>query len=141
VPIPQLENQFHEDIIGPTSEVVEPPLQIEYTRGYGQMDYEQPMFQVLPTEEIMSYEYDTWPAGTWVPIPQTENQFHEDVIGPTSVVLEPRPQFEYTRGYGHTEHEQHMFQVLPTKEIMSHEYDMFPAVTWVPIPQTENQFT
>jgi len=72
------ENQFHEDVMGPTSEVVEPPAQFEYTRGYEHMDCQQPMLQVLPTEQIMSHEYYTWPAGTWVSIPQTENQFHED---------------------------------------------------------------
>ncbi len=33
--------------MGPTSEMVEPPAQFAYTRGYGQMDYEQPMFQVM----------------------------------------------------------------------------------------------
>jgi hypothetical protein len=51
------ENQFHEDVMGPTSEVVEPPAQFECTRGYEHMNYEQPMLQVLPTEEIMSHKY------------------------------------------------------------------------------------
>ena len=88
MPIPQAENQFNQDIMGPTSEVVEAPTQFEYARGYGQMDYEQPIFQVLPIEEIMSHEYDTWPAGT-----RAENQFNEDIIGPE--VVEPPTQFEY----------------------------------------------
>ena len=64
VHIPQEENQFN-DVMGPTSEVLEPPAQFEYDRGYEHMHYEQPMFQVLPTEEIMSYEYNTWSAGMW----------------------------------------------------------------------------
>ena len=27
-------------------------------------------------------EIDTWPAGTLVPVPQIENEFNEDVMGP-----------------------------------------------------------
>jgi hypothetical protein len=99
------------------------------------MDYEQPIFQVLPTEEIMSCEYDTWPAGTRVPIPQAENQFNEDIMGARSEVVEPPTQFEYTRGYGQMDYEQPIFQVLPIEEIMSHEYDTWPAGT-----RAENQF-
>jgi hypothetical protein len=72
VPIPQAEKQFNENIMEPTTEVVEPSTQFEYARGYGQMDYEQSMFQVLPTEEIMSRKYDTWPVSTRVPISQAE---------------------------------------------------------------------
>jgi len=132
VPIPQTDNQYNEDAMVPTSEVVEPPAQYEYTSGYEHMDCEQPMFHVLPTEEIMSYECDTWPAGTRMPIPQAETRFNEDIMGPS-------PQFELTRGYEYMDYEQPMLQVLPTEE-MSQEYDTCPAGTWVPIPQTENQF-
>jgi hypothetical protein len=82
-----------------TTEVVEPPTKYEYARCYGQMDYEQSMFQVLPTEEIMSHEYDTWPAGTRVPIPQTEYQFN-DIMEPTSELVEPPTQFEYAGAMG-----------------------------------------
>jgi len=67
------ENQFNEDVMGPTPEVVEPPPQFEYARGYGQMGYEQSTSQILPTEQIMSAENDTWPAATWVPKSQTGN--------------------------------------------------------------------
>jgi len=67
--------------------------------SYVQMGYEQPTSRILPTKEIMSHEYDTWPAATWVPIPQRENQFNEDVMGPTSEVVEPPSQFEYSGGY------------------------------------------
>jgi hypothetical protein len=139
VPIPQTENQFNEDIMGPTTEVVEPPAQFQYARGYGQMDYEQPMFQVLPTEEIMSHEYNTWSPGTLVPIPQAENQFNGVKVS-TSEVLEPPAQFEYAGGCGQMDCEQPMFQVLQMEGIMSHEYDNWPASTWLPIPQAENQF-
>jgi hypothetical protein len=59
VPISQTENQFNEEFMGPTSEVVEPLAQFQYARGYGQMGYEQPMFQFMPTKEIMSHEHDT----------------------------------------------------------------------------------
>jgi hypothetical protein len=76
------ENQFNEDVVGLTLEAVEPPAKFEHAMGCGQMDYEQTMFQVLPTEEIMSHGYDTFPAGTLVPIPQTENKFNEDIMGP-----------------------------------------------------------
>ena len=85
--------------MGPTSEVVEPPAQIEYARGYGQIGYEKPTSQILPTEEIMSHEYDTCAAVTWVPIPQTENEFNENVMGPTSEVVEPPAQFAYDMRY------------------------------------------
>ena len=70
------ENQFNEDVMGPTPEVVETPAQFEYARGYGQMGYEQSTSQILPTEQIMSDENDTWPAATWVPKSQTENHFN-----------------------------------------------------------------
>ena len=133
VPIPQAENQFNQDIMGPTSEVVEAPTQFEYARGYGQMDYEQPIFQVLPIEEIMSHEYDTWPAGT-----RAENQFNEDIIGPE--VVEPPTQFEYARGYGQMDYEQSMFQDLMAEEIITHDYGTWPAGTSVPILQRDNPF-
>lgn len=57
MPILQAENTFNEDTMGQTSEVVEPPAEFEYARDYGQMDYEQPMFQVLTSEKIISYDY------------------------------------------------------------------------------------
>jgi hypothetical protein len=58
--------------------------------SYVQMGYEQPTSQILPKQEIMSHEYDSWPAGgVWVPIPQTENQFDKNVMGPTSEMVEP----------------------------------------------------
>jgi len=126
--------------MGPSSGVVEPPAQFEYAMSYVQMCYEQPTSQILPTEEIMSHEYDTWPAGSWVLIPQTENQFNEDVMGPTSEVVEPPGQFEYAMSYVQMDYEQPTSQILPTEEIMSHEYDTWPAGTCVPIPQTENKF-
>ena len=86
--------------MGPTSEVVQPPPEFEYARDHGQMGYEQPTSQILPTKEIMSHEYDTWSAATQFPIPQTENQFNEDVMGPTSEVVEPPAQFDYPLSYG-----------------------------------------
>jgi hypothetical protein len=104
------------------------------------MDYEQPTSQILPTEEIMSHECDAWPSDTCVPIPQTENQFNEDIMGQTSEVMEPPAQFEYAGGYGQLDYEQPTSQILPTEEIMSHECDTWPADTCVPKPQTENQF-
>ena len=100
----------------------------------------QPTSQILPTKEIMSDEYDTWPEGSWVPILKTENQFNENVMGPTSEVVEPPAQFQYAGGYGQTDYEQPMFQVLLTEDIMSHEYDTWPASIFVPIPKRENQF-
>ena len=128
------ENQFDEDIMGPTSEVVETPTQFEYASGYGQMGYEQPTSHIFPTEEIMSDEYDTWPAATWVPIPQIENESNEDVMGPTSGVLEPPAHFTYSMSYVQMGYEQ------LASQIMSPEYDTCPAGSWVPIPETENQF-
>ena len=134
------ENQFHEDFMGPTSEVLEPPAQFEYASGYGQMGYEQPTYQIQPTKEIMSDEYDTWQAATWVPIPQVENEFTNDILGPTSEVVEPSAQFEYASGCGQMGYEQPTSQIQPTKDIMSDKYDTWRAATWVPIPQIENEF-
>ena len=134
------ENQFHEDFMGPTSEVLEPPAQFEYGSGYGQMGYEQPTYQIQPTKEIMSDEYDTWQAATWVPIPQVENEFTNDVLGPTSEVVETPAQFEYDISYVQMGYEQPTFQIFPTGEIISYEYDTWAAATWVPIPQIENEF-
>ncbi len=128
VPIPQTENQFHEDIIGPATEVVESPPKFQYARGYGQIGYDQPMLQVLPTEEIMSYEYYTWPAGTSVLIPQTENQCNEDFLRPTSEVVEPPAKFEYASDY-----EQPIFRVLVGEEVIIYEYGTWPAGTRVSI--------
>jgi hypothetical protein len=130
VPIPQTENEFNENVVGPTPEVVEQPTQFEYGRSY-----EQSTSQIVSTEEITSPEYDTWPAGTWVPIPQTENEFNENVVGPTPEVVEQPTQFEYGRSY-----EQSTSHIVSTEEITSPEYDTCPAGTWVPIPQTENEF-
>jgi len=48
---------------------------------------EQPTSHVLPTKEITSHESDTWPAGTSVPVPQTEDEFNEDVVGSTPEVV------------------------------------------------------
>ena len=64
----------------------------------GAMGCEQPTSQILPTEQIMSDENDTWPAATWVPKSQTENHFNEDVMGLTSEVVETPAQFEYSGG-------------------------------------------
>jgi len=100
------EKQFNEDVMGQISEVVEPPAQFEHARGYGQMGYKQHKYQVLPTEEIVAHEYDTWPAATWVPIPQRENQFNEDVMGPISEVVEPPAQFDYSMSYVQMGYEQ-----------------------------------
>jgi hypothetical protein len=80
VPI-QAENPFNEDTMGQTSEVVEPPAEFEYARDYGQMDYEQPIFKVLPAEEIITYGCGTWPAGTWVPTLHRDNPFYGDIVG------------------------------------------------------------
>jgi hypothetical protein len=85
----------------------------------------------LIREEITSHESDTWPAGTWVPLPHTDNEFNEDVVGPTSEVVEQLAQFEYAKGYGQMDYEQLMFHFLLIEEITSLEYD-----TWVPIPTT-----
>ena len=138
VPIPQRDSKYNEDIAESTSEVVEPPPQFDYSRDYGQVDYQQPMFEFLPTEE-MSYEYETWPAGTWVPIAQRDSQFNEVYTGSTYEVVEPPPQFDYSRGYGQVDYEQPMFQFLPMEE-MSYEYETWPAGTWVPIAQRDSQF-
>jgi hypothetical protein len=137
VPIPQRDSKY-EDIAESTSEVVEPPPQFDYSRDYGQVDYQQPMFQFLPTEG-MSYEYETWPAGTWVPIAQRDSQFNEVYTGSTYEVVEPPPQFDYSRGYGQVDYEQPMFQSLPTEE-MSYEYDTWPVGTWVPTLHRDNPF-
>ena len=100
VPIPQTENQFNEDIMGPTSEVVEPPAQFEYARGYGKMHYEQPMFQVLMAEEIITYDYGTWPAGTWVPTFHRDNPFCGDSVGQMPPgYLQYSPQLEWMNQY------------------------------------------
>jgi len=140
VPIPQTENQFNEDIIGPTSKVVKPSAQFEYARGYGQTGYEQPTSEFLPTEQIMSDENLTWPAATWFPIPQTENQFNEDVMGPTSEVVETPAQFEYSGGYGQMEYEQPMFQFLMAKEIITYDHGTWPVGTWVPTLHRDDPF-
>jgi hypothetical protein len=127
VPIPQTENEFNENVMGPTAEVVELPTQFEYSRSY-----EESTSQIVSTEEIRSLEYDTRPAGTGVPIPQTENEFNENVVGPTPEMVELRTHFEYSRSYGHMYYEQPTFQVLMGDEIISHEYGTWPAGTWVP---------
>jgi len=57
LPILQAENPFSEGNMGQTSEVVEPPAEFEYARDYGQRDYDQPMFKVLPAKEIITYYY------------------------------------------------------------------------------------
>jgi len=69
----------------------------------------------------MSDENDTWPAATWVPIPQIENEFNEDVMGPTLEVVEPPVQFYYAIGFVQMGYEQPTSQILPTEEIMAHE--------------------
>jgi len=81
LPIPQAVNKFNQDITGPTSELVEPPAHFEYSGGYGQMDYEQPMFQFLMTKEIITFDYDTWPVGTWVPTLHRDSPFCGDSVG------------------------------------------------------------
>jgi len=134
------ENQFNEDVMGPTSEVVEPPAQFDYSMSYVQMGYEQPTSQVLPTEEIVAHEYDTWPAATWVPIPQRDNQFNEYVMGPTSEVVETPAQFEYSGGYGLMEYEQPMFQFQMTNAIITYYYDGWPVGSWVPTLHRDNPF-
>jgi hypothetical protein len=55
---------------------VEPPASVECTEDFG-----QPMFQILPAEEIMTHEYGTRPVDTWLPILQADNQFIEDIMG------------------------------------------------------------
>jgi len=127
------ENQFDEDVMGPTSEVVEPSAQFEYASGCGQMGYEQPTSQIQPTKDIMSDKYDTWRAATWVPIPQIENEFNGDVLGPTSEVVETPAQFEYDISYVQLGYEEPTSQFFPTGEIMSNEYDTWRAATWVPM--------
>jgi len=140
VPKSQTENQFNEDVIGPTSEVMELPAQFDYSMSYVQMGYEQPTSQVLPTEGIMAHEYDTWPAATWFPIPQRDNQFNEDVMGPTSEVVETPAQFEYSGGYGEMEYEQPMFQYQMTNAVFTYYYDGWPVGTWVPTLHRDNPF-
>lgn len=72
MPILQAENAINEDTMRQTSEVAEPPAEFEYARDYEQMDNEQPMFKVLPAKGIITYDYGTCPAGTWVPTLQRQ---------------------------------------------------------------------
>ena len=85
------ENQFKDDVMGPTSEVVETPAQFEYSGGYGQMEYEQPMFQFQMTNPVFTYYYDGWPVGTWVPTLHRDNPFCGD--------LQYSPQLEWMNPY------------------------------------------
>jgi hypothetical protein len=39
--------------------VIESPAQFEYAIGSEQMDYKEPMSQILTTEEIITYDYGT----------------------------------------------------------------------------------
>ena len=80
--------------------MVESPPQFEYARGYGQMDYEQPMFLVLISEEIVMYDYGTWPVGTWVPTLHRYNPFCGDSVGqmPPGYLQYP-PQLEWMNTY------------------------------------------
>jgi hypothetical protein len=75
MPILQAVNAFN-DTMRQTSEVVEPPGEFEYASDYGHMDYEQPMFQVLPAED-----YGTWTAGSWMPTLHRDNPFYGDIVG------------------------------------------------------------
>jgi len=65
----------------------------------------------------MAHEYDTWPSATWVPIPQRENQFNEDVMGPTSEVVEPPAQFDYSVSYVQMGYDQPTSQIPPTNKL------------------------
>ena len=128
------ENQFNEYVMGPIPEVVEPPALFEYARDYGQMGCEQPTSQILPTEQIMSDENDTWPAATYVPKSRTENHFNE---GLTSEVAETPAQFEYSGGYGQIEYEEPMFKFQMTNPVFTYYYDGWPVGTWVPTLQRQ----
>jgi hypothetical protein len=100
LPIPQEENQFNLYIIGPISKLVEPPAQFEYSGGYGQMVYEQPMFQFLMAKEIITYGYDTWPVGTWVTTLHRDNPFCGDSVGQIATgYLQYPPQLEWMNSY------------------------------------------
>jgi hypothetical protein len=67
LPIAERNNQFHEDVVEPLKEVVEPPAKFADARGYEHMDVDEPMSQILMTEEIIRYDYGTWTTGTSVP--------------------------------------------------------------------------
>jgi len=112
VPLPQIENEFNEDVMGPIWEAVEPPEQFDYATAYEHMHSEQPTSHIRATEEITSQEYDTWPSGTWVSVPQRENGFGEDVMGPISEVMELQAQFDYASGFEHMHYERPLFQFV-----------------------------
>jgi len=81
--------------MGPTSEVEEPPAQFAYTRGYGQS-----MFQVLIAEEIIMYDYGTWPVGTLVPTLHRGNPFCGESVGQMPLgYLQYPPQLGYMNTY------------------------------------------
>jgi hypothetical protein len=88
----------------------------------------------------MSFEYDTWPAGTWVPIPQTGEEYNQDMLGRTSEVMEPPAQFEYAMGYVQMGYEQPMSQFLLMGETLTYDYGTWPAGTWVPTLHRDNPF-
>jgi hypothetical protein len=58
---PKLEILPTKEMVEATTEVVEPPAQIEH-----------PIYGFLLIDEITSMDYDTWYPDTWVPIPTTE---------------------------------------------------------------------
>ena len=94
------ENQFNEDVMGPTSEVVETPAQFEYSGSYGQMEYEQPMFQFQMTNGVITYYYDGWPVGAWVPTLHGDNPFCGDSVGQMAPgYLQYPPQLEWMNPY------------------------------------------
>jgi hypothetical protein len=99
--------RIYEDIVEPTSKVVELPAKFEDARGMGRWILNSPSSS-SSKEEIKSHEYDTRPAGTWVPIPDRK-RINEDIMRPTLEVVEPPAQFEYARGYGQMDNEQPMF--------------------------------
>jgi len=66
--------------MGQTSEVAEPPAEFEYVSDYRQMDYDQPMFKVLPAEAIITY--DSGPEQQALGCPHcTDNPFYGDIVG------------------------------------------------------------
>jgi hypothetical protein len=140
VPKPRTGNDFNGDVVVPTSEVVEPPAQVEYAGGYGQVDYEQPTSQILPIQENVTYEYGTWPGDNWVPMPHRQNEFPEDVIETVTEVVEPPAELDYAMDYGQMHYEQPMSQFLMAGEVFTYDYGTRTSGNWVPTLQRENPF-
>ena len=73
---------------------------IEYSGVYGEMEYEQPMFQFQITNAVFTYYCDGWPVGTWVPTLHLDNPFCGDSVGQMPPgYLQYSPQLEWMNPY------------------------------------------